>query len=471
VSDQIIDKTQQPTALVGASLFQRIRQEWTTLLALGSPILIGQLAQMSNGVIDTIMAGRADAEDLTGVAIGNNLWVPIFLFFMGLLNATQPLISGHRGAKQDHKIMPVTWNAIYIALGASVLAFFLLKNVDPILSLIGLEPSAAEITIGYLDAFVFGIPALLILIALRGLTDGIGNTKVFMVFSILTACFNAPLNYIFIFGKLGVPAMGGVGCGWATAISQWITLFLLLIYINRAKAFKAFHLWQHRMRPALPTIKEILKLGIPIGFTIFVESVMFAVVALLIASLGTEVVAGHQIALNVVSVLFMVPLSLGLALTIRISFLIGANNPRTAKLAGRSSLILVLLIAAVYALLLVLFSEQIAGLYTTEQAVKDVAILLLAYGAMFQLADVLQVVAISALRGYKDTKIPMYIMLSSFWGIGIPLGYVLAHTDWIVPNMGAPGFWIGLIAGLSHAAAWLIPRLFWFSRKAVERAA
>lgn len=468
MSDQIIDETHQPTALKNASLTERVKQEWRTLLALGSPILIGQLAQMANGVIDTLMAGRASAEDLTGVAIGNSLWTPLFLFMMGVLNATQPLISGYHGAGQNNRVMPVTWNALYIAAGAAALSAVMLINVDPILALIGMSPVTAAIADGYLEAFVWGLPAILILVALRGLTDGLGHTRIFMVFSILTACFNAPLNYMLIFGKFGLPELGGIGCGWATALSQWLTLICLLIYFGVSRSFSHLHLWAHRQWPQWSSIRDILRLGIPIGFTIFVESVMFAVIALLLASFGAHVIAGHQIALNVVSVLFMVPLSLGLALTIRISFLMGADNPVTARLAGRSSLLLVLLIALVFALLLIFFAEPIARLYSTEEVVIEVAVRLLWFGALFQLADVLQIVAISALRGYRDTQVPMFIMVGSFWGIGIPLGYVLAHTDWLAPAMGAAGFWIGLIVGLTHAACWLIPRLFWFSAQAAQ---
>ncbi|WP_230390446.1 MATE family efflux transporter [Reinekea sp. G2M2-21] len=458
-----IDETHQPISDARLPLLTRVKTEWKTILTLGSPILISQLAQMANGVIDTVMAGRASAEDLTGVAIGGSLWVPIFLFMMGILNATQPMISGHMGAKQLHRVMPVTWNALYIAIVASGIGMLLLFHIDPVLTLIKLADKPAAITSGYLAAFAFGLPAIFILITLRGLTDGIGQTKVFMLFSILTACINAPLNYIFIFGKFGLPAMGGIGCGWATAISQWITLALMSTYLHYHKAFRNFHIWEQRMLPTWGMVREILHLGIPIGFTIFVESVMFAVVALLLASLGPVVVAGHQIALNVVSILFMVPLSLGMALTIRISFLIGARDIQSAKLGARSSVILILAIAVFYAVLLYLFAEPIAGVYTKEADVIAVAVTLLAFGAMFQIADVLQVVAISALRGYKDTRIPMYIMLASFWGIGIPLGYALAYKDWLVPAMGAPGFWIGLIAGLSHAAFWLLIRLYIFS--------
>lgn len=213
------------------------------------------------------------------------------------------------------------------------------------------------------------------------------------------------------------------------------------------------------MLPNKKSIAEIVRLGVPIGFTIFVESTMFAFVALLLTPFGAETVAGHQIALNVVSVLFMVPLSLGFALTLRISFLQGARQPNTARLSARSSVVLVLGISIIYALLLFIFAENIASLYSKEAQVIAMATHLLAFGAAFQLADGIQIACISALRGYRDTRVPMFIMVCSFWGIGIPLGYILAYKDWIVPSMGASGFWIGLIAGLTHAAFWLLLRL------------
>lgn len=457
-----MDQAQQSIPEHRQPLIQRVLSEWKTLAVLGSPILIAQLAQMGNGVIDTVMAGHASAEDLAGVGIGSSLWMPLFLLFMGILNALQPIISGYRGAKSLNKIMPTTWQGIYIALVAAGVMILLLTNVQPVLEMLKLEPNTARITQGYLSAFAWGVPTLMLMTALRGLTDGLGRTQVIMVFSVLGMLINLPLNYIFIYGKFGLPAMGGIGCGWATSISNATAAVVLLVYLNRSKAFQHFHLLGQWQKPDLSAIAYILRLGIPIGFTIFVEASIFSVIALFLAPLGPVVVAGHQIALNIVSLLFMLPLSLGLALTLRVSFLIGANEPATAQLLSRSSLILAAAIAFVFASLLFVFKKPVTAFYTGDVEVQAVTMSLLMFAALFQIADAIQVTCISALRGYKDTRVPLAVMLLSFWGIGLPLGYALTFTDVFGPAMGAVGFWIGLTGGLVSASLLLATRLFFF---------
>ncbi|MEP6405525.1 MAG: MATE family efflux transporter, partial [Marinobacter sp.] len=347
-----MDETHQPLPEVRQPLVQRTLTEWRTLAVLGGPILIAQVAQMANGVIDTVMAGHASAEDLAAVGIGSSLWMPVFLFFMGLLGALQPIISGYNGARTTEKIMPATWQGLYIAAGGSVIMILLLTNVHPVLDALNLETNTARITQGYLNAFAWGIPAMLMIMALRGLTDGLGHTRVIMAFSVLGTLINLPLNYIFIYGKLGLPAMGGIGCGWATSISNGVAALALLIYLNRSAVYRRFHLLADWAKPDAEGIRYILRLGIPIGFTIFVEASMFSVIALFLAPLGPVIVAGHQIALNVVSLVFMLPLSIGMALTLRVSFLVGAKAPDTARLIARSSLILASAVALVFAVLL-----------------------------------------------------------------------------------------------------------------------
>ncbi|WP_303288088.1 MATE family efflux transporter [Marinobacter sp. SS8-8] len=458
-----MDERHQPLPEARQTLFARTLTEWRTLAILGGPILIAQVAQMANGVIDTVMAGHASAKDLAAVGIGSSLWMPLFLFFMGMLGALQPIISGYNGARAFGKIMPATWQGLYLAGAGSVIMILLLTHVHPVLAILNLEANTARITQGYLDAFAWGVPALLLITALRGLTDGLGHTRVIMAFSVLSTLINLPMNYIFIYGKLGLPAMGGIGCGWATSISNGVAALALLVYLNRSRVYRHFHLMSDWVKPDLPGIRYILGIGVPIGFTIFVEASMFSVIALFLAPLGPVVVAGHQIALNVVSLLFMLPLSIGMALTLRVSFLVGAGAPDTARLISRSSLILAAATALVFALMLWAFSREISALYTRDTDVRDVTVRLLMFASIFQIADVIQVTCISALRGYKDTRIPMFIMLFSFWGLGLPLGYLLTFTDWLVPAMGAAGFWVGLTGGLASAGILLGWRLFLYA--------
>ncbi|WP_062063327.1 MATE family efflux transporter [Cellvibrio sp. OA-2007] len=461
-----LSNTDQPLPDHNLSLVQRTLIEWKHLALLGMPILIAQLAQMANGVIDTVMAGHASAEDLAGVGIGTSLWVPVLLFFVGVLGALQPIISGHLGAGDVRKIMPTTWQGIYIALAAMVLMILLLVNIQPLLALLKLDATTMAIADGYLKAFSWGVPALLLLIALRGLTDGLGHTRVIMAFSLLSTLLNLPLNYIFIYGfdflVFQLPAMGGIGCGWATSISNWIATIALIIYLNRSNTYKNFHLVGDWVAINKSEIKDLLTLGLPIGFTLFVEVSMFCMIALFLAPLGATTVASHQIVLNATSVFFMLPLSLGMALTLRVSFLVGAKDYDEARLLARSSLLLAIGISCVNAPILFFGRDYLASLYTSDLAVLSIATKLFMLAAVFQIVDVIQVTMISVQRGYKDTQIPMLIMLLSFWGICLPLGYVLTFEDWLGASMGASGFWTALIAGLSCAALLLTLRMFRF---------
>jgi MATE family multidrug resistance protein len=462
------DQIQQPLPDHNQSLVARTLHEWKQLALMGAPILIAQLAQMANGVIDTVMAGHASAEDLAGVGIGTSLWVPVLLFFAGVLGAMQPTISGHRGAQEFDKIMPATWQGIYISLGAMVLMIGLLVNMQPLLNILQLDEKTNRIAVGYLDAFAWGVPALLLLTALRGLTDGLGHTGVIMAFSLLSTLLNLPLNYMFIYGAdlhfIQIPALGGIGCGWATSIANWCATLALLVYLNRSKTFAAFHLLSGWAAPQIAIIQRLLKLGLPIGFTSFIEVSMFCMIALFLAPLGATTVAAHQIVLNLVSVFFMLPLSLGIAITLRVSFLVGANDHNEARLLARSALLLALGVGCTNASILFLGRDWFASLYTSDLAVQKIAADLFLLGALFQIADVIQVTMINVQRGYKDTKIPMLIMLLAFWGICLPLGYALTFKDWLTAEpMGASGFWTALIVGLVCAAILLTRRVFYFA--------
>ena len=456
-----------------APRFAHIITEWKTLARLGGPILVAQMSQMANGAIDTIMAGRYSAQDLAGVAIANSFWLPLFLFFLGTLNALQPVIARHHGSGHVARVWPTFQQGVWIALLSSVLMITALLHVAPLLAWLRVDAVTAGITHGYLAGFVWGIPAMLLLGALRGLTDGLGHTRIMMVASLLSNVVNLPLNYLFIYGAAeGTPwameAMGGAGCGWATSWANWVACLAVCLYLYWRPLTGSVPNASASSWRVNKELFSLLKLGLPIGGTLFFEVGMFTVIALLLAPLGPVVVAGHQLVLNVVSLVFMVPLSLGMALTLRVSYLIGAGTPQHAQVLARSALLLALGIAAINIPLLVFGRHAIAALYTHDPAVQTIATQLLRLAALFQLADVLQVTAISALRGYHDTRVAMLIILLSFWGIGIPIGYTLTYTDIWTPAMGAAGFWTGLIAALACACVLLLWRLLRFQLKAAH---
>lgn len=443
-------------------LIQNTLHEWRALLRLGAPILVAQLAQMANAFVDTIMAGNASSFDLAAVGIGVSFWVPLSLFFVGVLGALQPIISGHNGAKRYADIVPVTWQGIHIALIGSLGMMLLLWNVMPLVELFKPDAKTAAIVEGYLKAFVWGVPALLLLTALRGFTDGIGHTKVFMAVSLLGTLFNIPLNYILIYGKLGMPQLGGIGCGWATTGANMLALVAMLAYLHWSKSGERFRFFSLIPKPNKVLINSILKLGLPIGITLFVEVSMFCAIAIFLMPMGAQTVAAHQIVLNATSMAFMVPLSLGMAVLLRVSFLVGEHNLARARLVARSALLLALAIACLNAPILFFGRELLANMYTNEPAVIAIATELFKLAAIFQLVDVLQVVAVNSLRGYKDTALPMWIIVLAFWGVCLPLGYVLAYTNLLIPMIGAQGYWLALTVGLAVAAVLLIWRLFIF---------
>lgn len=438
--------------------FQPAR-EAKILFALATPVIITQLLQMSTVVLDTLMAGRANATELSGVAVGSSLWVPMFLLMIGTLSALTPTVAQSLGARDFDDIPFQVSQSLWKLVVLLPLGFGIAFYIDPLFTLMGVNDAIKPISTGYLQALAFGLPAVLGYNILRYYSDGLGITKPAMYASLIGALANAPLNYIFIFGKLGVPAMGGVGCGWASAISFWIMFFFMLAWVIWRPEYSQVRLFQNYHRPQFTAILKLYQVGLPIGASFLVESSVFSLIALFLSRFGTVVVAAHQIALNVASVLFMIPLSLGITLTIRVGQLIGANQAKQAQSVAYLGIVMSLAYGACTALLLWLFNDQIPALYNRQADVIDLTAQLLIFAALFQLADATQVSASGALRGYKDTKVPMFIVIGAFWCMGMPIGYALGIWGINDTPMLAQGFWIGLIVALTVVALLLVARL------------
>lgn len=449
---------------------QRVSTELYSLLKLATPIIIAQLANTAMGFVDTVMAGRVSPRDLAAVALGNSIWVPVFLLMTGILLATTPKVAQRFGAGAHGEIGPLVRQALWLALAVGGSAAALLWNAEIILTQMNVDPGLIEPAMGYLRGVACGFPAVALYHVLRCFSDGLGHTRPSMILGLGGLALNIPLNYIFIYGKLGVPAMGGVGCGWATGLVM-ICMFLgMLWWVKWAPFYQPSKIFSHFEWPQWPVLKRLLAVGLPIGIAVFAESSIFAVIALLIGGLGATVVAGHQIALNFSSMVFMIPYSLGMAATVRVGQALGRGEPREARFAAGVSMAAALGYACLSASLMLLLREQIAQIYTPDRAVILVATTLLVYSALFQFSDAIQVTAAGALRGYQDTRVTMILTLFAYWGIGLPVGYILGLTDWFGEPSGPSGLWQGLVVGLTCAGGMLAVRLAGSARKRIRMA-
>ncbi|VVO41519.1 MATE family efflux transporter [Pseudomonas fluorescens] len=459
--------TDRPTA-TSLNPPARIRLELRSLLGLALPIMIAQLATTAMGFVDAVMAGRVGPRDLAAVALGNSIWVPVFLLMTGTLLATTPKVAQRFGAGAHGEIGPIVRQALWLALVVGLLATLILFNAEPILHGMKVDPELIGPCMEYLRGIASGLPAVALYHVLRCFSDGMGRTRPSMVLGLCGLALNIPLNYIFIYGHFGVPAMGGVGCGWATAIVMWVMMLGMAGWTRWAPAYQSSQLFSRFDLPQWAVIKRLLSIGLPIGIAVFAESSIFAVIALLIGSLGATVVAGHQIALNFSSLVFMIPYSLGMAVTVRVGQALGREAPREARFAAGVGMGTALAYACISASMMLLLREHIATIYTADPIVIQVASMLIIYSALFQFSDAIQVTAAGALRGYQDTRVTMILTLFAYWGIGLPVGYALGLTDWLGTPSGPSGLWQGLIVGLSCAALMLSIRLTRSARKRIR---
>ena len=333
--------------------------------------------------------------------------------------------------------------------------------VEPALTLLEVDSEFRHTTVAYVHAIMLGAPAICVFLALRFTTEGIGHTRPIMYTSLFALACNVFLNYVFIYGHFGAPALGAVGCGVASAITMWLMMFLLGGYIILNPRYKPLQIFRRVPHLRLPILREILILGVPIAVTITAESGLFSAVSILIGTLGAEITAAHQIAINFASTMFMVPLALSAATTIRIGHALGAGDPAGAQFSGITGITVCAAFMACSAAFLLLFRDAVVSLYTNDPAVRTIAISLLFMAAIFQIADGIQIGAAGALRGYKDTRMPMVINTFAYWVLAFPLAYMAAITFHAPPSY----IWAGFVLGLSVAALLLTIRYRRVSRR------
>ena len=438
---------------------QKYLSEVRKLSNLVVPILIAQLAFTVMGFVDTVMAGSVSATDMAAVAIANSIWFPVLMFLVGILMAVTPIVAQLYGAKKQDQIAKVVHQALWFVLIVFLPVMALLYYSPVILQYMDVDAKLAELASSYLRTISLALPFACGYQAFRSNHEGLGITKPTMMIGLIGILVNIPANYIFINGKFGMPALGGVGCAVATTLVFVAMCFAMIAYSYFHPSFKSIKLFDKVYPLDKQEMSHIIGVGFPIAASVFCEVTLFALVSILLAPLGAITVAAHQVALNFSSVVFMLPMSLGIAATITVGQYIGENKPERAKAASITAMFMGVVLATFTAAITVLFRNEIAQIYTDDSTTINIATSLMLLAAVYQISDSVQVIAAGTLRGYKETRIIFYITLFSYWAVGMALGYTLGMTDILVPAMGPVGFWIGFISGLTTAAVLLSMKL------------
>jgi MATE family multidrug resistance protein len=428
------------------------------LLRLAGPLMLGQIAVVGMTVTDIYMAGQVSANDLAALQLGGSIWAMISLLVIGIMIGNSPIIGHFWGANQLNKVRFQFQQGLWLSLpiGAAVCGAILLGVA--LLAQLDISAEVYRIARGYLLPYLitgFMFPAFF---SFRATYEGMGDIRPVMVFNCLAFVLNAILDYILVFGHLGFPAMGGIGAAWATTVVMFFLLLAMVLYGVKAKNIKRLKLYQQFSAPNTGAIAGILRLGIPISLTIAAEIGFFAIIPMLIAHLGANVLGAHAITNNLDSLAYMIPLGIGQALTIKVSHAQGRMDPLAARQICVTGFKLVFLLALVLGSIKILLRYDFAAIFSPVAEVQVIAASLFFFSAALGCFDSLQMSCSGALRGYKDARGPLIIQVISFWVIAFPIAYSLALTDFWGEPMGVYGFWAGLVIASSIASLSMLYR-------------
>lgn len=435
------------------------RELWETAV-LALPLVVSQLSAVGMNAIDAVLAGHHGAATLGAVAIGASIWSLALVVAIGVTMAVPPSVAQLDGAGRRDAIGPLFRQALWLALALGLLLWIAVRGAIPLVRVIGIDPVLVDDVAGFLRAVSWGAPALAAFFTLRGMSAGIGVTRPTMYFSLMALVLLGPIAWVLLYGGYGIAAMGAAGIGAATAIVLWLEAIAFALYVLWHPVYADLALTARLERPQWAAIGELLRIGVPMGVTVLMEAGLFIATTLTIGTLGAATVASHQVALNVASLFFMIPLGIAMATTVRVGNAAGRGDAVAVRLAGDAGIGLTFGTQAVSATIMLAVPTAIASLYSNDAAVIALAAELLVLAALFQFPDGIQAVANGALRGLKDTRVPMFITTFAYWGVGMPVGWWLAFPH----AMGAQGMWIGLIAGLGVAALLLALRFRRLSR-------
>ncbi len=455
---------------------ERLAASAKRIAPLAWPVFVGQVAVLAFATVDTMMAARASATDLAALAIGGAVYTTVFIGLMGIVLAISPIAGQLYGAKHYEACGAQLQQAMWLALAMAVPGCMLLLFPQPFLELARASPEVAAKVRGHLAALAVALPPALLFTAFRGFNTAVSRPKIVMLIQLGALALKVPLNALFVFGAGPVPAFGAPGCGMATAVCALGQLATVWLLLTRDPFYARFHIGDRISPPHRGSLLALLRLGIPMGGSIMIEVTGFTFMAFFISRLGATPVAGHQIALNLVSLMFMMPMAIANASSTLVAQRIGAGDEADAHRVGWHGLEIGLVIAALMGSLVYLLRAPILGLYTGDAAVVAAALPLLAWVPVFHVFDAAQTIAAFVLRAYRIAIVPMVIYALAIWGMGLGAGYLVAfdvtgHTPEAL--RGAVGMWSTATLGLVRAGSGMCAFLAWMirsRRKQVSRA-
>lgn len=441
------------------------------IATLAWPVLVGQLAVLGFSTVDTLLVGRYSATDLAAFAVGASVYVTVFIGLMGVVLAVSPIVGQLYGARRLAEAGHQMHQSVWLALGCSAIGSCVLAFPYPFLALSRATPEVADKISGYLLALAFSLPASLLFTVYRGFNNAVSRPKAVMLLQLAGLGLKIPLSAALVFGlpSIGLPSLGVTGCGLATMIVMWSQLVLAWLVLRNDPFYQRFEIRGHGLaKPHRASLLALLRLGVPMGLTILIEVTGFAFMAIFIARLGTTAVAGHQVAANLVSMMFMLPLALSNATSTLVAQSIGANDLHGAQRLGWRGLQLALGLAVLLGSAVFAGRHGIVALYTNDAAVAAAALPLLSWVAMFHIGDALQTITQFVLRAWRITVVTLVVYAISMWAVGLGGGYALAFGD---GGQGAQGFWLASTVGLMLAGVLLTAFLVWMLRSRVVAAA
>lgn len=436
------------------------------MLKLAGPLALTQLAQMAIMTTDVIMLGHLSTQALAAAALGNTVFFFCWILGCGPVAAVSPVIAHIRGANPRNRlgVRIAARMGFWAMLMISIPLIGLLLASKPIFLLLGQQPDMADAAARFLRALSWGLPFSLGYQVLRNFSTALSRPHASLIVMLTAVCFNACGDYALIFGHFGFPQLGIVGAGLASASSYAFSFLAMLAVVALTPDLHKYRVFRRFSRPHWETLKEIFRLGMPIGLTMMFEAMMFSAATLIMGTFGATSIAAHQIALNVPSITFMVPLGIGLAATVRVGLAAGARDIEAVRRAGYTAVGMSAAFMTLTAVILWLFPGEIARLYLREAPatvlVLSLAVPFLRVAAAFQVFDGVQVAAAMSLRGLKDARAPMWIAGGSYWLAGFPACLLLGFGL----HMRGLGIWLGLAFGLLVAAGALLGRFFYLTR-------